>query len=210
MAADDVSLILARHFLGSFAPEELAGIEGERQPGELNVLWFRPKIREDVSVLLTIGMSAVLLQAEDPRYNRRAELCMILPRDWGLSSGRFESGNEPDYHDWPITAMAATARLPMELGTAVGPGDTIVMDEMRLAGTGFTALLVAPPRTLPPKACEIKGKGATFSLWSLVPIYPEEREYSARCGGKRLLELFAESGVTEVVNVNRANVCRNA
>ncbi|MDR1312907.1 MAG: suppressor of fused domain protein [Deltaproteobacteria bacterium] len=208
MEPDDVSLVLARHFLGAFAPDELPRIEAGRPEGHLNVIWFRSPKRDDVSVMMTVGMSAVLMKAPDPIPDRRAEICLLLPAKWGVGPGLLESGKKLDSRDWPIAAIFGAARLPLEASQAFGPGDVIVLDDDLKRESGFAALLVLPAVSLPEDACELKLDGVVFSLWTLVPIFEEELEYKERLGSAELIELFAKGGVTDVVAPNRKNQCK--
>jgi hypothetical protein len=168
---------------------------------------FTPDLPGGLTMLMSIGMSGVLIEAPPPVQSRRYEVCMLLPGGWSPIAGMPEEGGILDNRNWPLTCVLNAAILPMRQGRAVQVGDTLVAGDMLAADAGFTALLAAPALSLPKESRAFVLEGVGHILMALFPIFPEEREFRARNGSAALVRLMADAGIGCVADVSRRNLC---
>ena len=159
--------------------------------------------------LITSGMSDRPMATPDGVEDAAlAELAISLPPDWPLTKEAFE--DERNY--WPIHLLKAMARMPHEYETWLGWGHTVPNGEEAAAFAPDTrlccALILSP--VLPDKGFDKlqRPDGRPINFYSLVPIYREEMEFKLRHGAEKLVDRLADAGVTELLDVNRKNVCR--
>ncbi|MNY67857.1 Suppressor of fused protein (SUFU) [compost metagenome] len=51
------------------------------------------------------------------------------------------------------------------------------------------------------------GDDQVVTIYSLIPLYPEELEFKKQNGTVALLERFDHFGIDEIVKIGRPNVC---
>jgi len=167
-----------------------------------------PTPERNYVTLVTSGMSdrpmTVPAGAEAFRF---AELLICLPPDWPLAQEAFQ--DEANY--WPIRWLKMLARLPHEYNTWLGELHTVPNGNPALPfadNTELCCMMVARPALLPPEAWQLViDAEKAVQFYCLVPLYREEMELKLRDGADPLLELLDEHGVTELLDVGRANVC---
>ena len=155
-------------------------------------------------ILFTTGMSArpqtVPAGAEAFRYT---ELMIHLPADWPLTQAALRDPN----HAWPIHWLRRIARNPHESNSWLGGLFTIVSNDeppKRLApGNHFVAMLL----TAEPNADgRIDGGDRMIQLYTLYPLYLEEKRLEEEAGMEELLRRFARFNISNIVDIRRANV----
>lgn len=156
-------------------------------------------------VLFTVGMSdrpmSVPKGAEEYRY---AELMIHLPKNWPLTP---ESLGEKR-HAWPINWLRRIARHPFDHQTWLGGKTCVIANgEPPKPLAPYTKLsclfLLAESgefgrSTLP--------DGRRVVVYSIYPIFTEERDLERSKGTAHLLRLFEQNAIDTIVNVNRGNV----
>jgi hypothetical protein len=198
---DDVIAHMQRHFgpVDKLALTEILPVTGIR----IHVV--RGNDPEDPTVLFTTGMSAraqkVPRGSEDYRYT---ELLVRVPAEWSIAP----THPLPPEHAWPIQWLRKMAWYPHEHHTWLGGPFTIVSNgeppEPLGSGTELSCLLLAcEADDLNPVRC---GDGRSIYLFSLIPLYAEERDLERADGIRALLERFAAHGVSFVIDPSRPNV----
>jgi uncharacterized protein len=149
--------------------------------------------------LFTTGMSEQAMNVpggqEDYRY---AELLMHLPSDWPLTKKLL---SDPEYN-WPVRWLQETARFPHDNKTWLGGPFTIIAKDppQKIPGTNFTAMMLAA------KGDMRSADGRLVQLYTLVPLYPEERQLELKKGLPALMRALDKFNISDVVNPNRVNV----
>ena len=163
-----------------------------------------PAPGETVTLLFTVGMSdrpqTVPEGFEQYRYT---ELMIGLPGDWPIG----KPGSDADEHFWPIEWLRKIGWYPHDNDTWLGGPFTIIAND-------------EPPKPLAPNtklSCLLLLRrggeagmvrcrdGREIVLYSMLPLYEEERDLEREQGMEKLFELFEKYEVSPVVNINRAN-----
>jgi hypothetical protein len=174
----------------------------------VDVHLVEPTPERDYYTLVTSGMCdqpmTVPAGAEALRF---AELLICLPPNWPLTQEAFQ--DEANY--WPIRWLKMLARLPHEYNTWLGELHTIPNGDppMPFAGdTGLCCMMLARPVLLPVGAWQLVVDAEKYvQFYCLMPLYREEMELKLREGADVLLERLDASGVTELLDIGRENVC---
>ena len=163
-----------------------------------------PTVARKSLILFTTGMSArpqtVPAGAEAFRYT---ELMIHLPADWPLTQAALRDPS----HAWPIHWLRRIARNPHESNSWLGGFFAIVSNDeppKRLApGNHFVAMLL----TAEPNADgRIDGGDRMVQLYTLYPLYLEEKRLEEAAGMEELLRSFARFNISNIVDIRRANV----
>jgi hypothetical protein len=156
-------------------------------------------------ILFTTGMSDVPMRAPAKGQDYRfAELLIELPADWPLSQERLSDQN----HRWPIDWLRKVAAYPRQEQTWLGGPFAIMSNGEPAApfapGCGFAAMLILAgyDGVGPVKL----GSGKLVQIYTLVPLFAEEKELEQREDLPELFRRLDQFGVGRMVNVNRANV----
>lgn len=150
--------------------------------------------------LFTTGMSEQAMTVPEGQGDYRyAELLIHLPGDWPLTK---KSLGDPKYN-WPIRWLQETARYPHDNETWLGGPFTIISKDppKRIAPNAhFTAMLLAAKG-------DMRGAdGRLIQLYTLFPLYPEERELELNKGLPALMRALDRSNISDVLDLNRPNV----
>lgn len=169
-----------------------------------------PRPERDFYTLITSGMSDKPMkappQAEELKY---AELMLCLPRYWRMDAG--EVVTEDTWRkDWPVLWLRRLARFPHEYSTWLFWGHSMpngdppepLSPETQLCGW----VLLEPKLVKEEFKLMTRSDGARTWFLAAVPVYKEEMDLKLSNGAERLEELFAQSGVTELVDPKRINV----
>ena len=179
----------------------------------IDVHWIKPSADYPYHILVTSGMSDLPMHVPDEVENKeayeRAELMVVLPADWKIGEEEFQDDN----NYWPVYFLKRLARFPHEYKTWLGYGHTIPngMEAYDIANTGFGRMLLLPPMLSFVEEClELKTKdGNSINFYAMIPVYKEEMDYKEEEGSDALLDLFDEYEISEMVDIDRPNVCRN-
>lgn len=169
----------------------------------INVIRPRP---DDFSIILfTTGMSdlpqAVPAQNDPRRYT---ELILRLPGDWPLDD---QSLRNPQYY-WPLEWLKRIAVYPRMNDTWLGGPFAIIANGEPPApfapSTNLSCMLLLEE---PDVAGQVQSRdGKQVALYSMVPLYVEERDLEKAEGMPGLFERFQAHGLRPVVDPQRVNV----
>jgi hypothetical protein len=182
--------------------------EKESLDFHLDVYWIKPNEQRNFTMLMTNGISSIPLNIpiNVPKkiFSPYIELCILLPKDWNFENDNWK---KPEYF-WAIKLLRELARYPHKNNTWFGFGHTIPNTEP-IIGTGFMATILLKSKTLPEEFQKIKYGDKIIELYTLFPLYSEELEFDEKNGTNALLELFNKNSISDIINIDRKNVCRN-
>ncbi|MEZ0450384.1 suppressor of fused domain protein [Sphingobacterium thalpophilum] len=202
---------IEEHLTKYIAPPEMVFHEIVSELVHIDVHWIKPSADYPFNILVTSGMSDLPMHVPDELENKesyeRAELMVVLPADWAIGEQEFQDDN----NYWPVYFLKRLARFPHEYKTWLGYGHTIPngADAEEIANTGFGCMLLLPPMlSFGEEFLELKTKdGNVINFYAMIPIYKEEMDYKLEEGTDALLDRFDEYGISELVDVDRPNVC---
>jgi len=159
--------------------------------------------------LVTSGMSDRPMTAPEARQDcRYAELVMCLPPTWPLADEAFK--DESNY--WPIRWLKTLARLPHEYNTWLHATHTVPNGDPPTPFARNTALccalLLRPALFQQEFRTLVISPEKTIHFLSFVPIYREEMDFKLSKGLDALVDRLDAAGVTELLDIRRANVCK--
>jgi hypothetical protein len=167
--------------------------------GDAGILMFPAGPGHAFSLAVTAGMSLAGTPppAGDPSLPRRLEVFMALPPSWdGLKADDPETG-------WAARALLAAMELQLRTSERLEEGAVLVLDEGFLAPSGFSAVLLAKSRAVPP-GLQTLGEGPdAVDLLCLAPLYPSEEDLPARMGASRFLARFGDELLSGPVRPGR-------
>jgi hypothetical protein len=136
----------------------------------------------------------------------RAELMVALPPDW-FGEGDMDDAIQDEAIYFPIRRLKELARYPHNAATSLIASHTFLYNEPLGPGTEMSAFVIWWPTYLAEGDNVIKLEGGgNINLYSLIPIYAEEREYAVQNGTGALLDLLADAGVTSLFDIKRPSV----
>ena len=112
---------------------------------------------------------------------------------------------------WPLYWLKMLARMPVNYDTWLGYGHSIpngdpaepLADNTRLCGV----VLTPPLEDESFSRLTIDDKRAVY-FWNLAPVYAEEMNFKLAQGADALLDRFSAADISDVVDVDRKNVCK--
>jgi hypothetical protein len=155
-------------------------------------------------MLFTTGMSArpMTVPPGGEAY-RFAELLIRLPAAWPLSQ---EDLNDPN-HFWSVRWLRKLARHPHAHGTWLGGSSALIDNgeppEPFAPNSPFTSLLLLTEDSEFGRLSLSDGRSVV--LYSVYPLFTEERALERRHGVRRLLEAFQRHCVPRVADPARPN-----
>ena len=172
-----------------------------------DVFFIKANEERPYHILLSCGMSALPMKVpEDEESSPYAEVVFLLPKEWNLNYESFDD----EHNYWPIRLMKELMMLPHPDETWLGFGHTYghEEDEEFAEGIGFKAVMLAHSMELSEDFTQIEmGDDQVVTIYSLIPLYPEELEFKKQNGTVALLERFDHFGIDEIVKIGRPNVC---
>jgi hypothetical protein len=168
-----------------------------------------PNSMQDSIVLFTTGMSDEPQNVPEGREEYRyTELFLRLPADWPLSQEAFDN---PDTF-WPFKWLRQIAGYPRQNDTWLGGPYTIIATDdppVPLASnTKLSCLLLLRERG--EEGTIVCADGRNVILYTMLPIYTEERDLEMSNGMRELLTRFQARGVPTMVDLHRSNVARGS
>jgi hypothetical protein len=149
--------------------------------------------------LFTSGMSQQPMKTPPGQEAYRyAELLIHLPAKWPLTKKLL---SDPKYN-WPIRWLQETARYPHDNETWLGGPFTIIAKDppVKIPGTNFSAMMLAA------KGEMHAADGRLIQLYTLFPLYAEERDLELNKGLPALMRALDKFNITDVVDPKRPNV----
>jgi len=169
----------------------------------LDIYWIKPDINRIYSILMTNGVSSIPMETPEQPFSKYIELCILLPPNWDLKDNNWK---KPKNY-WPIKLLKDTGRYPSQNNTWLGFGHTISTGEP-IIGTKFMSVILLKSKRLPENFQKIKYGEDAIELYTIFPLYSEELNYKQKNGTNKLLELFDEKNIDDIINIKRKNICR--
>ncbi len=161
--------------------------------------------------LVTSGMSDLPMAAPEGCEDfAHAELMLCLPADWKMSQDEME--DERNY--WPIRWLKICARFPHEYKTWLSWGHTLPHGdppEAYAENTSLCCMMLGTPRTVSTEFWTLPIRdGKTIRFFGLYPLYSGEIDLKLKKGADYLEDLFDKNKVTELLDVQRADLSAKA
>ncbi len=161
-----------------------------------------PSPDRDCHTLVTSGLSdRPMPEGSGVQFG---ELVMCLPADWPMD----EEALEDDASAWPLEMLRALGRLPYAHGVAFDFGlctDNLTLPFGLAKDTGFSAVLLAPPVTVPDAFwCLEAVNGKVIDFFGIVMLYPRELDCARYDGVVALARALDRLSVNELVQTGRA------
>lgn len=176
---------------------------------ELDVLCIAPKPGRPYWTLVSCGMSDRPMETPSGEKGFvRLELVLCLPADWKISPEAFKD----EIWYWPFRLLKNLARFPHLYKTWFGHGHTIPHGgEYPVSyadGVPFCCSVLGPRYTLGKKFPKLILSGHEVNFMGVYPLYKEEMEFKLKKGADALFKRFERRKVTELLDLERANVCQ--
>ena len=167
----------------------------------LDIYWIKPD--RNYSILMTNGVSGIPMETPEQQFSKYIELCILLPPNWDLKDNNWK---KPKNY-WPIKLLKDIGRYPSQNNTWLGFGHTISTGEP-IIGTKFISAILLKSKRLSENFQKIKYGEDTIELYTIFPLYLEELIYKQKNGTNKLLELFDEENINDIINIKRKNICK--
>lgn len=202
---EEISAHIERHI----GPVEMVFHEILSDTVHIDVHQVAPTPERPFHTLVTSGMSNLPMAVpEGSGVPRHLELMVTLPADWQLSQEAFQ--DERWY--WPVRLLKFLARFPHKYDTWLGWGHTIPNGDPATPyadNTGLCGAIVLPSVSVPGEFHELRiDPGKTIHFMSLVPLYEDEMNFKLRKGSDELLDRFDRHRISDIIAIDRKNVCR--
>jgi len=168
-----------------------------------------PTAERNYYTLVTSGMSDRAMNVPANFETRRfAELVICLPGDWPMEHAAWK--DERNY--WPIRLLKVLARFPHQYSTWLGVGHTVPNGNFArryAANTRMCCALLLPPILAPQDFWMLHVDPQTvINFYGVFPLYRQEMRFNLRHGRDPLCHRLADHAVSELLDVNRVNVCK--
>ena len=197
--------IIDEHLEKFFDSSEITVLhEKKSEVVHVDIFIVKPNEERNYSLLLTCGMSALPMKAPKGIDNLQFDkITMLLPKGWNLNYSSFTDEN----NYWPVRALKQLAMYPHLNSTWFGYGHTIPLNDEHKVNHQFHSIILLDSITMPEEFTQIDLGERVVYFYSAIPIYREELDYQLEHGTEKLLELFEEYDIDEIVDINRMNVC---
>ncbi len=203
-SAGDATVIeqIADHVTRHVGPPEYVLHEIVSLGVHLDIHVVPPSERRPYYTLVTSGMSELPMTAPPGSgVCEYAELVLCLPPDWPL--GDEDLQDEKNF--WPIRMLKGLARFPHENETCLAWDHTLQWDdEERIEDYPSSGVLLARPSLFGddfPVLTVDDAKQVHFL--AVIPLYRSEIEFKLEHGAYALTERLEQSGVNELLDVDR-------
>ena len=198
--------IIDQHLDNFFDSEEILVLhEKESEIVHSDIFIVKPAEDRNFNLLLTCGLSALPMKVpDDLDHLKFAEITILLPTHWKLEYDDF--ADENNY--WPIRTLKQLSKYPHLNNTWFGYGHTIPLDDTHKVNHNFDSIILLGSITLSDDFTYIETEEKEIYFYSAIPIYKEELEYKLEHGTDKLLSLFEQFDIDEIVDINRKNVCK--
>ncbi len=198
----ETAAAVMEHVRTHVGPVEAVFHELESETIAIDIHHVPPTADRNCHTLVTSGMSdQPMPEGSGVQYG---ELVMCLPPDWPLD----EEALEDDVSAWPIEMLRALGRLPYAHGVAFDFGlctDNLTLPFDMAAAAGFSAVLLAPPVTIPDAFWRLEAaNGKVIEFFGIVMLYPGELDCARYEGAVALTQGLDKLSVNELVQVGRA------
>jgi hypothetical protein len=193
---------------GEVSKLTMPGIFPVDEESYIDLYAIRPSDRHPCWTLFTVGMSAApMTTPEGQDAYRFAELLIHLPATWPMPL-ESEASEETS---WPVSWLHRIAYYPCQANTWLGGRFTIISNEEPpepfAPNTALSCmLLIADSAGWSP----IIVRDKQVHVYTLIPVYAEERDLEVQLGVPELLRRLEQAGVTTIVDVSRVNAAHLA
>lgn len=198
----ETAAAVLEHIRAHIGPVDTVFHEIESDTVAIDIHHVPPTSARDCHTLITSGMSDQPMPAGSGV--QFGELVMCLPPDWPMD----EEALEKDSSAWPLEMLRALGRLPYAHGVAFDFGlctDNLTLPFDMAGDTGFSAVLLAPPVTIPDAFwCLQTASGKVIDFFGIVMLYPREMDCARYDGVVALARALDKLAVTELVQAGRA------
>jgi hypothetical protein len=197
--------IIDQHLEKFFDSAEISVLhEKKSEIVHTDIFIVKPAADREFNLLLTCGLSALPMKVPDELSHLKfAEITMLLPKDWKLEYDDF--ADENNY--WPIRALKELSKYPHLNDTWFGYGHTIELGDTDKVDHNFDSIILLESITLSEDFTYIATEEKEIYIYAAIPIYKEELAYKLEHGTDKLLSLFEQFNIDEIVDINRKNVC---
>jgi hypothetical protein len=194
-----------KHFNKYFDDDEIVIYhEKETFNFHLDVYWIKPNTNRNYSILMTNGISSSPLKTPEEQFSKYIELCILLPPNWDLKNDNWK---KPENY-WPIKLIKDIGRYPLKNNTWLGFGHSIPTGKP-IIETNFVSIILLKSKTLPNNFQIINCENDIIELYTIFPLYLEEENYKQQYGINKLLELFDNKKIVDIIDIKRENVCND-
>lgn len=178
------------------------------RPLLLNVI--EPDEKRPYYTIVTSGLSEEPLVEglEEASYEEAfAELLIKLPPDWPMDLKGFVAD---DSTYWPIGVMRVIAALPAEINSyfikgTILPNNGESPPKPYAINTKLSWAMISKPQD-ESLAVYHASNGDPINFYVINYLYQEEAEFAFEYGSEHFRQLFQAKGVSEVLDINRANL----
>ena len=170
----------------------------------VNIHIIPPSVNKDFVTLVTTGMSDEPMDySNEEGVFKYAELLLKLSSSWLIEK---ESMKDQD-HYWPLGWLRKVAHIPhmyegwLEEGVILPNGEP---PQPFASNTKLSCIMVC--RSQEPELDNVYTKQGNINIYTLVPIYEEERNLALEKGHDYLLKRMSEEGISDVLDIDRVNV----
>lgn len=161
----------------------------------------------DFVQLITVGSCAYKMPIPNPDFQEQyqyAEFIMWLPKDWDVASGDLEK-------NWPLNILIHVASQACKHQGYMSPGAIVQMDPSGnpLPGsqTPFSHCLIVPGHTSHGGAATITmANEDIINFYHVIPLTPAEYQFYESHGYQAILQKFAESKLSLVIDPRRESL----
>lgn len=186
---------------------EIKNTISEIVPGSrvaVNIHIITPSINKNFVTLFTTGMSDEPMDySEKESGYKYSELLLKLPSNWNVDKD--DKKDQNNY--WPLAWLRKVAHIPhiydgwIEEGVILPNGEP---PQPLASNTNLSCVMVSRPKETGLDI--VQTKQGTVNVYTLIPIYEEERILALEKGHDYLIKLMNDKGVSDVLDLDRINV----
>ena len=169
----------------------------------VNIHIIPPSMNQNFVTLVTTGMSDEPMDYSNEEGNfQYAELIIKLPASWKVE----EDVRDIAYY-WPISWLEKAAHIPHIYNGWLDEGVIIPNGEPPhsfATNTKLSCIMICRPQE--DGLDKVQTKHGDIKVFSLIPIYEEERNLALEKGYEYLLKKMSEKGISDVLDIHRENV----
>lgn len=179
----------------------------ETVPGSrvsVNIHIIPPSTNQNFVTLVTTGMSdEPMAYSNEESMFKYAELLLKLPTSWTVEGDDMKDQD----HYWPIDWLRKVAHIPhiydgwIEEGVILPNGEP---PKAFASNTKLSSIMLCRPKEV--GLDKVHTKQGDIKIYSLVPIYEEEKILALEKGYEYLLKKMSEQGISDVLDIQRINV----
>lgn len=172
----------------------------------INVNIIEANEKRDYITLITTGMSDYPMDASSNLNEYAfAELVIKLPLNWPTSKEKLKDLN----NYWPFAWIRQIAHIPHIYDGYIDDEVIIPNGEPPMAFAENTKLCsIMLSKSSECEGIFIDSNGKRINFYTLIPIYNEERDFALQYGTEVLKDLLKENKITDILDLNRKNVCK--